>query len=140
MAAIQEIPGRDVAFYVGADDSGPRICARTKTITIAGEPIDITQDCDGAFRRLMNTPASRSIDMAVEGIITQDEWVGIALDPDATNFLEQYALVIPGLGTISGDFFLGNFELGAEYQDATTFSATVQSSGKWTYTPEVTSS
>lgn len=136
MADLNEIAGRDVAFYVGDDDSGPRICARTKTITVAGEPIDITQDCDGAFRTLMNMPGTRSIDMAVEGIIRQDDWVLIALDPDATNFLEQYALVIPGLGTITGDFFLGNFEIGAEYQDATTFSATVQSSGKWTFTPE----
>lgn len=138
MADIVEIAGRDVAFYVGADDSGPRICARTKTITINGESIDITQDCDGAFRKLLNTPASRSIDMAVEGVIAQDDWAAIALDPASTNFLEQYALVIPGLGTITGNFFLGNFEIGAEYNDATTFSATVQSSGTWTYTPEVT--
>lgn len=138
MADLEAVAGRDVAFYVGTDDSGPRICARTKTITVAGEPIDITQDCDGAFRTLLNTPATRSIDMSVEGVIRQDDWASIALDPASSNFLEQYALIIPGLGTITGDFFLGNFEIGAEYQDAVTFSATVQSSGAWTFTPEVT--
>lgn len=136
MAELQAIAGRDVAFYVGADDTGPRICARTKTITIAGEPIDITQDCDGAFRTLLSTPASRSIDMTVEGILRQDDWALQALDPATTNFLEQYALVIPGLGTITGDFFIGNFEVGAPYNESVTFSATVQSSGAWTFTPE----
>jgi len=136
MAELQAIAGRDVAFYVGADDTGPRICARTKTITIAGEPIDITQDCDGAFRTLLSTPASRSIDMTVEGILRQDDWALQALDPATSNFLEQYALVIPGLGTITGDFFIGNFEVGAPYNESVTFSATVQSSGAWTFTPE----
>lgn len=139
MSDIDAIAGRDVAFYVGDDDSGPRICARTKTITIGGEPIDITQDCDGAFRKLLNTPATRSIDMAVEGVIRQDDWVLLALDPDTANFLEEYTMVIPELGSITCDFFLGNFELGAEHQDAVTFSATVQSSGKWSFTPEVSS-
>ena len=136
MADLQAIAGRDVAFYVGADDSGPRICAQTKTITIGGEPIDITQDCDGAFRTLLNTPASRSLDLAIEGIIRQDDWLLMALDPATTNFLEQYAMVIPGVGTITGDFFLGNFELGAPAAEAVTFSATVQSSGAWVFTPE----
>src|SRR5690606_40142366 len=103
MADLNAIAGRDVAFYVGADDSGPRICARTKTITIAGESIDITQDCDGAFRTLMNVPASRSIDLSVEGILRQDDWALLALDPASTNFLDQYTMVIPGLGSITCD-------------------------------------
>jgi len=136
MADLLEIPGRDVAFYAGPDDSSPRICARTKTITIGGEAIDVTQDCDGAFRKLLTVPASRSIDLAIEGILRQDDIALQALDPDTTNFLEQYTLVIPGLGSITCDFFLGSLELGAPYNEAVTFSATVQSSGKWTFTPE----
>jgi len=136
MADLQAIAGRDVAFYVGADDSGPRICARTKTITIGGESIDVTQDCDGAFRTLLSVPASRSMDMSIEGIIRQDDWLLQALDPITTNFLEQYTLVIPGVGAITGDFFIGSFELGAPYNESVTFTATVQSSGAWTFTPE----
>lgn len=136
MADLQAIAGRDVAFYVGADSTGPRICAQTKTITIGGEPIDITQDCDGAFRTLLNQPATRSLDMSIEGIIRQDDWLLMALDPATTNFLEQYTMVIPGVGSITGDFFLGNFELGAPSNTAVTFTATVQSSGAWAFTPE----
>lgn len=134
MANLAAFTGRDVSFFVG-DEEGARICARTKSITIGAESIDITQDCDGAFRVLMDEPASRSIDMSVEGVLTQDDWLLQALDTTSNVFLHEYALVIRGVGTISGDFFIGNFEMGAEYNDAVTFSATVQSSGTWTFTP-----
>jgi len=44
-------------------------------------------------------------------------------------------MVISGVGSITGDFFISNYELGAPHDDAVTFSATVQSSGEWTFTP-----
>lgn len=87
MTGITEIAGRDVEFYMGditstSGQSGPpRICARTKTITVGGEPIDVTQDCDDGFRRLLGKPASRSIDMTVEGVIAQTDLIDLALDP-----------------------------------------------------------
>lgn len=135
MATINAFSGRDILFYVGDGTDGARICARSKTLTIGGEPIDITQDCDGAFRRLMNEPASRFLDMTVEGVLTQDDWLVQALDTSSNVFLDKYTMVISGVGSITGDFFIGNFELGAPHDDAVTFSATVQSSGEWTFTP-----
>lgn len=138
MADLNAFAGRDVLFYVGDGQSGAKICARSKTLTIGSESIDITQDCDGAFRKLMDEPASRFLDMAVEGVITQDDWLKQALDTSSNVFLKEYTLVIPGIGSITGDFFISNFELGAPYNEAVTFSATVQSSGEWTYTAEAT--
>lgn len=134
MADLAAFTGRDVSFFVG-DEQGARICARTKSITIGAEPIDITQDCDGAFRVLMDEPASRSIDMSVEGVLTQDDWLLQALNTSSNVFLHEYTLVIRGVGSITGDFFIGNFDLGAEHNEVVTFSATVQSSGAWTFTP-----
>lgn len=136
MSDITAFAGRDIRFYVGDGAGGAKICARSKTVTIGSESIDITQDCDGAFRKLMDEPASRFIDMSVEGILTQDDWLLQALNTQSSVFLNEYTLVIPGIGEISGDWFISNFELGAPYNDATTFSATVQSSGEWTFTPE----
>lgn len=134
MATLNAIAGRDVSFFVG-DEDGARICARTKSITIGAESIDITQDCDGAFRTLMDEPGVRSIDMSVDGLLTQDDWIKQALDTSSNTFLKEYTLVIKGLGSITGDFFIGNFELGAPHDEAVTFSATVESSGEWTFTP-----
>lgn len=138
MANINAFSGRDILFYVGDGTSGAKICARSKTLTIGSESIDITQDCDGAFRRLMDEPASRFLDMAVEGVLTQDDWLLQALDTSSNVFLNEYTMVIKGVGSITGDFFISNYELGAPHDDAVTFSATVQSSGEWTFTPETT--
>ena len=136
MATINAFSGRDILFYVGDGTDGARICARSKTLTIGSESIDITQDCDGAFRRLMDEPASRFLDMAVEGVLTQDDWLLQALDTSSNVFLNEYTMVIRGVGSITGDFFISNYELGASHDDAVTFSATVQSSGEWVFTPE----
>ena len=136
MATINAFSGRDILFYVGDGTSGAKICARSKTLTIGSESIDITQDCDGAFRRIMDEPASRFLDMAVEGVLTQDDWLLQALDTSSNVFLNEYTMVIRGVGSITGDFFISNYELGAPHDDAVTFSATVQSSGEWTFTPE----
>lgn len=134
MANINAFSGRDILFYVGDGTDGARICARSKTLTIGSDSIDITQDCDGAFRKLMEEPASRFLDMAVEGVLTQDDWLLQALDTSSNVFLNEYTMVISGLGSITGDFFISNYELGAPHDDAVTFSATVQSSGEWTFT------
>ena len=136
MANINAFSGRDILFYVGDGTTGARICARSKTLTIGAESIDITQDCDGAFRTLMDEPASRFLDMAVEGVLTQDDWLLQALDTSSSVFLDEYTMVISGVGSITGDFFISNYELGAPHDDAVTFTATVQSSGEWTFTPE----
>ncbi len=136
MANINAFSGRDILFYVGDGTDGARICARSKTLTIGSESIDITQDCDGAFRRLMDEPASRFLDMAVEGVLTQDDWLLQALDTTSNVFLKEYTMVISDVGSITGDFFISNYELGAPHDDAVTFSATVQSSGEWVFTPE----
>lgn len=136
MANINAFSGRDILFYVGDGTSGAKICARSKTLTIGSESIDITQDCDGAFRRLMDEPASRFLDMAVEGVLTQDDWLLQALGTTSNVFLNKYTMVISDVGSITGDFFISNYELGAPHDDAVTFSATVQSSGEWVFTPE----
>ena len=40
-------------------------------------------------------------------------------------------------GTISGNFYLASYEETGSHEDAVTFSASLQSSGSWTYTTAV---
>src|SRR5690625_8207 len=110
MADLNAFSGRDILFYVG-DEAVARICARTKILTIGSESIDITQDCDGALRKLMDEPASRFLDMAVEGILTQDDWLKQALDTSSNVFLNEYTLVIPGIGSIKYYYFIIDFDI-----------------------------
>lgn len=128
--------GRAVKAYKGDEESGTQFIARAKTITLGSESIDVTSDGDDGFRTLLSEPAQRSIDMSVEGVLRQDDFVGDLLDPAPPSFLAEYTLVFPGIGSVTGDFFLSNFELGAPYNEAVTFSSTLESSGEWVFTPE----
>lgn len=129
------IVGRAIKMYQGDESTGTLFIARTKTITLGSESIDVTSDGDDGFRTLLSEPAQRNIDMSVEGVLRQDDFVSDLLDPSPTTFLEEYTLVIPNIGSVTGDFFLSNVELGAPYNEATTFSATIESSGEWDFTP-----
>lgn len=102
---------------------------RTKSITLNNEPIDITSDDDEGWRRYLDEdPAERSIEMSVDGV-TKD--VGLmrlaALGGD--QLISEYTLTFPGLASFTGDFHIGTLELGAEYNNAVTFSCTITSSG-----------
>jgi predicted secreted protein len=128
--------GRKVTFTPTAAGA-PVTGMRTKTITINNEPIDITTDDDNGFRTLLaDDPAERSISMSVEGITKDDELIKLAT-AGGSNLISGYKLVFPGLGEIEGDFFIGTVELGAPYNEAVSFSATIESSGEFVYTPEV---
>jgi len=126
--------GRKVTFTpTGA--GAPVTGMRTKTITINNEPVDITSDDDNGFRTLLNDdPAQRSIDMSVEGITKDGELLALAA-AGGNALISEYTMDIPGIGAISGDFFIGTIELGAPYNEAVTFSATIQSSGEFIFTP-----
>ena len=130
------IVGRAVKAYKGDEATGTLFIARSKSITLGSESIDVTSDGDSGFRTLLSEPAQRSIDMAIEGVLRQDDFVGELLDPAPATFLQEYTLVFPQIGEVTGDFFLSNVELGAPYNESVTFSATLESSGEWTFTPE----
>lgn len=106
--------------------------ARTKSLTINNEAIDVTTDDDEGFRTLMETPALKSIDMSIEGV-TKDMDI-IAKAAAGTTLIETYRMDFVEFGTyIEGEFRLNNVQLGATYNDAVTFTAEVQSTGEYTY-------
>jgi len=131
MAAMD---GKDVIVKLKLGASLARVCAKSKTVTIGGEPIDITQDCDNGFRKLMETGGTRSIDIAIEGLMEGGEALALLSDPTKTDFNVEGELTFPGLWTIAGNFFITGFSSGAEIGTAVTVSFTLQSSGAWTRT------
>lgn len=127
------VAGRTVTVYQGDVATGtPLAAVRTKNLTINNEPIDVTTDDASGARTLLADPATKSIDFSAEGLIFDDVLLAKAVGGAAG--LETYTLDITGIGTVAGDFFLNSMEVGAEYQDAVTFSASFQSSGAMTYT------
>lgn len=127
--------GRKVTFTpTGA--GAPVTGMRTKTITLANGPIDITSDDDDGWRTFLAAdPAERSIDIAVEGVTKDNELIKLAAT-GGSGLISEYTLNFPGLGSFTGDFYIGTLELGANYNEAVTFSCTIQSSGVQEFTEE----
>ena len=113
---------------------------RTKSFTVDSSAIDITTDDDSGIRALLEEPGQHQIDLSVEGLLANDSLLQQIVD--GTLFIQNLTIKLPFTfattqGTIVGDFRFNNFEVSGEYQDAITFTATLQSTGTFTFTAAV---
>jgi TP901-1 family phage major tail protein len=109
--------------------------ARSDSITINNEPIDITDKDDAGWRTMLADVGVRSIDCEVEGILTDSTFLALAVGT-ASALLEAYTIEVDGIGDFTGNFYLASFAVTGEQADATTFTASIQSSGTITFTPD----
>ena len=109
---------------------------RTKTMTMANEPVDVTSDDDAGFRKLLADPGNKTLDISVEGVAKDVASFStlLTLAASGTDILDSFSLLFPGIGTIAGEFVVSSFEVGAPYNEAATFSCTLQSAGAYTFT------
>lgn len=122
--------------FVISKDATAIAGVRTKTMSFNGEPIDVTTDDDSGFRTLLATAGQKSIDMSVEGL-TKDATFRAAALSGTSLMLTDITIDYPNGDSLSGDFFLNSVEESGTYNDAMTFTASLQSSGEFTYTPAV---
>lgn len=133
--------GREILLKIDtASSGGPTYTTwggiRSRTLTINRETVDITNsDSTDLWRQLLPDGGVRSMSVSGSGVFTDDTAVGAIL----TNILEgttnkSHQLVVPGLGSFTGQFAVSSFELGGEYNGEVTFSATIESDGEITYT------
>ena len=105
---------------------------RSTSITLNSESIDITSNDDSGFRTLLgDDPALQSLDVSLDGVLKDASLLSKIVG--ATTLIEGYDLLITGIGTFSGDFYLGSVGITAPTQDATTYAITLQSSGEFTF-------
>lgn len=106
----------------------------TSNLTINREMIDITTKSDAGVQKLMPVVGKFSIEVGVEGILSNSTLLDVALDPAPTD-LGQASLVLGTLKTITGPFFLSNFaSTGEDGPNAIGFTATLMSAGAITST------
>ena len=121
--------GRDVEVRQGTGTGTLIAGARTKSVTINNEPIDVTTDDSDGFRELLEESAERHLDISIEGLTKDDVLLQLAVAGSA--LIDEFSIVFPGSPdvVIRGDFRVNNVQLGAEYNDAVTFTAELQSTG-----------
>ena len=105
---------------------------RTKSVAINREAIDITNDDDIGFRNLLAEPGERQVDLTVSGITVNSILRDASFEDPAV--LEDLSLEYPDGSKIEGDFFLASYTENAEYNDAVSFDATLNSAGVIAYT------
>jgi TP901-1 family phage major tail protein len=104
---------------------------RTKSVTINNEAVDITTDDDTGYRTLLEESGQKQIDMSVEGLTKDDTLIEKATS--GTSLIENYTIELPSGATITGSFRFNNLEVGAEYNEAITFTSEFQSTGSFTF-------
>jgi len=123
--------GRAVLIAIGAASLADEL--RTKTVSFAGELVDVTTDGDsGWMTTLDETFNSQMVTIALDGVLKATTLSDMAF----TGSQETMTITIGGLYTLDGDFqFQSGFQIGAPYNGETTFSGTLQSVGVITKAP-----
>lgn len=107
-------------------DSNPIDGVREKGISLNGEPINVTSDEDDGKQTLLDISAEDSVTITISGVTKssdlRDDWFSGSRTATAT-------LTYPDGYSITGTFFLSTYEETGTYNDATTFTATLNSSG-----------
>ena len=107
--------------------------ARTDSVTINNEPIDITDKDDAGWRTMLADVGVRSLSCEVEGVLKNATLLGIGVGTSSA-LLEACTAEVEGIATFSGNFYLQSIALGAEQADTVTFTATLESAGTVTAT------
>lgn len=131
---MAKVAGRKVKIYQGTGGGAVLVAgARSDSITINNEPIDVTDKGDDGWRTLLDDASVRSVEMSVSGMLSGDSLIAASLGP-TNGLFGDYEIRIEGIGTAAGNFFFSNIEVSAPHDGAAEFSATIQSSGviSWT--------
>jgi predicted secreted protein len=139
------IAGRRVRIKYDADGAGGAAAvviarARTDSVTVTNEMIDITAKDDAGVRTLMNDIGVKSMAMSVNGVLAaapqHRTLVGLAHAAALGAALHTFEIEMEGVGTFRGLWFIASFEAsGDEGANAATFTMSLESSGLITWTP-----
>lgn len=107
---------------------------RVSTISIANEPIDVTDRDSSGIVELLSASATRQITMSVEGLANSPVLRDIAFGTGSmllTDMSFKFADALTAADTITGNFFLTSYEESNPHDDASEFSCEFVSSGAW---------
>lgn len=123
--------GRAIVFTW---DGAAILGIREKGFTLNGEAINVTSDEDNGWRTLLEVSAEDSVDISLSGV-SKDERLKKAYFDGAGARTKIATLEWPNGSKLTGTFYLANYTGTGPYNDAETFSASLQSNGPVTFTP-----
>lgn len=126
--------GRQTDFFFGGDSPGDNILGiREIGLSFNGEGVDITSGEDNGYRTLLtNISAQDEVEITVSGVTKDTRMKEAWSNGEKT---QPITIIYPDGSTFTGTFFLSSYSEGEPYNDASTFDATLMSSGQTTFTP-----
>lgn len=129
---MAKAPGRLAVVSRGAT---PIASVRVSTISVQNEPIDVTDRDNSGIVELLSVSATRQITLSVEGLANSPVLRDVAFGTGSmllTDITFRFADALTAADTITGNFFLTNYEESNPHDDAAEFSCEFVSSGAWT--------
>ena len=116
-------------------DGTPIAALRSRTITLNGEPIDITSDDNDGAQTLLPEAGQVSFNISFSGVMKDSELISSHQALGAQAQFEDLEIEFPDGATLAGTFFFASLTITGEYNDAITVEGEFQSSGLATFTP-----
>tara|TARA_Y100000310_G_scaffold142034_1_gene141488 strand:- start:435 stop:827 length:393 start_codon:yes stop_codon:yes gene_type:complete len=108
---------------------------RSKSMTVGVDNVDVTTDDENGYRTLLAEAGQVNLDISFDGVEKDGVLRGLMLTGGTSQQYTDFTLTWPSGDVLSGTFNLGNYDESGTYNDAVTFSSSLQSSGAWTFTP-----
>lgn len=123
--------GRRIILLWGGDEI-PGV--REKGIKLDGAPIDVSSEEDGGWATLLSggDVSERKVEISLSGVTKSQH---LKADWFAGTIEKAISITYPDGREMSGTFQLSSYSEKGPYKDATTFEATLMSSGMVTFTP-----
>jgi TP901-1 family phage major tail protein len=130
--------GRTIVVRWGDASPIPAVAGiREKSITLAGEAVDITNDDSAGWRQLLDAAQVNSVEISASGVLI-DDTLRTAWFAGADGSGERMApaeFEYSDGGIVSGTFYLQEYSETGNHDGEITFEATWMSNGVVAYTP-----
>ncbi len=127
--------GRDWVLSILSGGSYVPIAGlRTRSFKANNTNVDVTTaDSAGRWQELLGAAGVQSLEIDAAGIYQQDATAKLLFQAATTSALQTLRLVSPGI-QIDGSFLIDEYNSDGPYNEGTTFSCKLMSSGQPTFT------
>ena len=128
--------GNSMLLKAGAVASSPVTVAglRNTSLKLANAMVDITNKDSAGYRTLLQQAGEQAITVTADGIADSAAAFSTLQNAAFNNTIATYSIFFDNGDTLECPFQITAFEVAGPYNNAQTFTCTLESSGTWTFT------
>lgn len=127
--------GRDFVLKNGTWAGGTTVAdCRTHSLRVGHEMVDITNKSSSGYRTLLEGAGTKSITVTLGGVVSNDSAFETFQGYAFAGSINAHALGWADSDTLEASFLITSFEVTGEHNGEQQFTATLESSGTYTFT------